>query len=451
MAKIYDVAVVGAGPSGLLAAKAAGQAGFSVALLERKADAARLERACGQTLVSVNDYYFDDVVHYNRSGKRIAFIKSGFSFAYDGPVKNCAAWHIYSPGGNRLPFGLPEDTRKKGDFGAVGIAYDKEILFRCLLEEVRQAGVEVITGIDVNSVTPAAAGVTISGSGKSFAAEYLIAADGCNSRIARMLGFNQGRTFYSYLLSRGWYMRRVKTPASDLLLSSITLKTVAPGLMFIFPRPYADDLNVIFLTLDPRVSLDAVADYFTRENPFFSKWFQGAERLQESASAQYIYSPVLEPYRDRVLLAGDTGACQELENSGAMISGWKAGSAVAAVLKENRVGLASQAIPQYLNWWKSTYIEKCPHEAYLMNFALPYVIDREEDLDYIFGLVKNPLPPCWNPYAAIVHMGGLIQGLVPTIQKERPDLMPKLAAMSRPMTEILAATTAACSPLQELD
>ena len=451
MTKKYDVIIVGAGPSGLLAAKSAGLAGFSVALLERKTDITHLERVCGQTLVSVNDYYFDDVVHYNRSGNRIAFLKNGFSFPYDGPIKNCAAWHIFSPAGNRLPFGLPEETRKKGDFGAVGIAYDKEILFRCLLDEVKQAGVDVITGTDVTGVTPAAEGVTVSSSSRTFEGEYLIAADGCNSRIARMLGFNKGRTFYSYLLSKGWYMRNVKAPASDILISSITQKTIAPGLMFIFPRPYEEDLNVVFLTLDPRVNLDDVAAYFTKENHFFAQWFKGAERLKKSASAQYIYSPVLDPYRDRVLLAGDTGACQELENSGAMISGWKAGSAVAAALKENRVGLSSQAIPQYVQWWKSTYIEKCPHEAYLMNFALPYVMDKEEDLDYIFSLVKNPLPPCWNPYAAIVHMGRLIQSLVPTIQKERPDIMPKLASMSRPMTEILAATTAACKPLMELE
>ena len=38
MAKKYDVIVVGAGPAGFLAAKAAGENGFEVALLERKSD-----------------------------------------------------------------------------------------------------------------------------------------------------------------------------------------------------------------------------------------------------------------------------------------------------------------------------------------------------------------------------------------------------------------------------
>ena len=36
--KKYDVIVVGAGPAGMLAAKAAGNAGLEVALIERKTD-----------------------------------------------------------------------------------------------------------------------------------------------------------------------------------------------------------------------------------------------------------------------------------------------------------------------------------------------------------------------------------------------------------------------------
>jgi hypothetical protein len=86
-----------------------------------------------------------------------------------------------------------------------------------------------------------------------------------------------------------------------------------------------------------------------------------------------------------------------------------------------------------------------------MNFALPYVIDNGDDLDYICSLVKDPLPPCWNPYAATGYLGQLIQGLVPTIQKERPEIMQKLAKMALPMTDILESATEACRPIEDFD
>lgn len=449
--KKYDLVIVGAGPCGLLAAKAAAIAGLNVALLERKSNMTRLERTCGQTFVSMNDYYFGDLVFYNPKGKRLGFSNAGFSFKYDGPVKNCYAWHIFSPNGSRLPFGIPEETRKKGDYGAVALSYDKEIFLRCLLEEVKEAGVEVFSGINVNEISTTSEGVKVSGSGKTFEALYTIAADGCNSRIAKLLGFNKNRIAYCYLFSKSWYMRGVKAPDLDILISSITYKPVAPGYLFIFPRPYGDDLNVVFLTLDPRVNLDEVVDYYMKDNPFFSSWFKKAELMEQHTSAQYMFSPIIEPYKDRVLLAGDTGSTQELENSGAMISGWKAGNTIVTALKEERIGLKSQAISDYLQWWKTTYIEGYRHEDYIMNFALPFVMDTEEDLNYIFSLIKDPLPPCWNPYKAIGHLGQLVQSLIPTIQKERPDILPKLGKMSKPMIEILASTTKACKPLLDLD
>jgi len=449
--KKYDLIIVGAGPCGLLAAKAAGLCGLEVALLERKSDMTRIERTCGQTLVSMNDYYFGDLAFYNRKRKRIGFSKNGFSFHYDGPVKNLYAWHLFSPNGSLLPFGMPEETRKKGDYGIVGLSYDKEILLRCLLEEVKDAGVEVFSGMNVNEISKTSEGVKLSGSGKTFEGFYAIAADGTNSGIAKLMGFNKERVFYCYLFSKGWYMRGVKAPALDILISSITYKTVAPGYMFIFPRPYEDELNVVFLSLDPRVNLDEVADYFMKENPFFSPWFKEAELLKHYTSAQYMLSPITEPYRDHVLFAGDTGSTQELENSGAMISGWKAGSAIATALKEERVGLKSQGISNYIQWWKTTYTEGYRHEDYIMNFALPFVIDNEEALNYIFSLIKEPLHPCWNPYASISHLGKLVQALLPTLQKERPDILPKLAKMSKPMTEILESTTKVCKPLLDLD
>jgi digeranylgeranylglycerophospholipid reductase len=447
----YDVVVVGAGPAGLLAARSAGRAGLKTVVVERKSDITRLDRMCGQTLVSANDYYFNDLVNYNKEGKRIGFLNNGFSFNYDGPIKNCMAWQIFSPKGNCLPFGLPEETAKKGDNGAVGLAYDKEILLSCLLKEVKESGVEVCEGVDVTSIQQDVAGVTVEGKDRSFSGKYLIAADGTNSRIARLAGFNKDRKFYCYLLSRGFRMQGLNLPADNILISSICFDTVAPGYMFVFPRPYDGEANVAFLCLDPRVDLTQVKDYFMKHNPFYAEWFKDSKIIDQSASAQYVFSPISDPYKNRILLAGDTGSCQELENTGAMISGWKAGNAVAAAVKEDKIGIEPRGIKDYVKWWQDAYVNGYRHEDYLMNFALPYVIDKGEDFDYICSLAKKPLPPCWNPYVAIGHLGQFIQGIIPTIQKERPDILPKLAKMSLPMNEILAETTRACEPIKELE
>jgi flavin-dependent dehydrogenase len=449
--KKYDLIVVGAGPAGLLAAKAAGLAGLEVVLVDKKSDLTRLERLCGQTLISLNDYYFDDLVFYNPRGKRMGFSKNGFSFNYDGPIKNCYAWYLYSPNGNLLSFGTPQDSGNNGDSVAIGLVFDKEALFKCLVKEVKAAGVTIMPGVDVRDIETAPDGVKVTSGDQTFEASYLIAADGANSRIARIMGFNKNRIFYSYLFCKGWQMNNVNGPADDVMISSFTCKTVAPSYTFMLPRPYRDTSTIFFLTLDPRVNLDEVADYYMKENPFFAPWFEGAERMKQLTFAQYIFSPIIEPYRNRVLLAGDSGSCQELENSGAMISGWKAGNAIAAAVREDRVGITSQGISHYLEWWKTVYLEDHRHEDYLMNFAMPYIVDTDEDLNYIFSLIKDPLPPCWNPYEVVKYFGQIIQTVIPTIQQERPELMTKLAKMSQPMTKIFENTTKACQPLLDLD
>jgi hypothetical protein len=245
-------------------------------------------------------------------------------------------------------------------------------------------------------------------------------------------------------------MQGLKLPHADILISSITYATAAPGFMFIFPRPQEGEHLAVFLALEPTADLDKVAASFMRESPFFSPWFANARQLGQLASAQYIYSPVVEPCRGSMLLAGDAGACQELENSGAMICGWRAGLAAAAAVREEAAGIAPQALAEYGRWWKTTYIDTCPHDAYLMNFALPYVLDTEEDLNVLFSLIQEPLAPCWNPYAAVGHIGALMQKLAPGLQARRPGLLQKIGRMQLPMTEVLARATKACGPVGDL-
>ena len=168
MAKKYDVIVVGAGPAGFVAARAAGENGFDVALLERKKDVTVIDRACGQTLDSANEYLHGDLYRCNPRDKRLSFPAHGFSVKYDGPYRNAYAWHMYSPGGNGIQAGVVEEQKKKADYGKTTTVLDKEILLRCLLEEAKAYGVEVFPGVNVEKVTSATDGVKVEGSGQSF-------------------------------------------------------------------------------------------------------------------------------------------------------------------------------------------------------------------------------------------------------------------------------------------
>lgn len=157
--KRYDVIVVGAGPAGFLAAKAAGENGLEVAILERKTDPTVMARACLQTLISANEYFFGNLFRYNARDKRICFSSDGFSFKYDGPYLDMYSVAAYTPNGHKIEHGDVNVQKKKGEYGRVGLAIDKEALFRCLLEEVKSCGVDVFPGINVQKVNSTADGV----------------------------------------------------------------------------------------------------------------------------------------------------------------------------------------------------------------------------------------------------------------------------------------------------
>jgi hypothetical protein len=78
-------------------------------------------------------------------------------------------------------------------------------------------------------------------------------------------------------------------------------------------------------------------------------------------------------------------------------------------------------------------------------WALPYILTEPEDIDYLFSLLQEPLPPMTNPYTS--RLGIYIKKVMPIIQQERPELAQKLARLGLPSTEIYAEVTKISKPV----
>ncbi len=444
MTKKYDVIVVGAGPAGLVAAKAAGENGFEVALLERKSDPTVMDRACLQTLDSANEYMHQDLYRCNLRDKRLCFPAHGFSVKYDGPYKDIHARHFYSPNGNRIRGGVYEEQKKKGEYGKITTVIDKEILFRCMLEEAKAYSVEVFPGINVEKVTTTADGVKADGSGQSFEGRYLIAADGLNSRIAQMLGMNEGRTYYCQLRAISYYMSGVDPPDPHDCIAIFGYTKDGPVFLFLCPKPPDGEYHHLVFTLHPRVDLEEANDNFTKK-AFCAPWYKNAKVVRTLSANLNCYSHIVEAYKDRVLIAGDVGATQELEITGALISGWKAGHAASVALQEEYLGLEVTATSQFANWWKEAYVNYYPSDTYMKIWSIPHILTEPEEIDYLFSLIKEPVRPCFNPYTSPLKEH--FRKVIPIIQREKPEVAQKLQRGSLPFAEIIAEVTKISKPV----
>jgi len=444
MVKRYDVIIVGAGPAGLMAAKAAGQNGFKVAILEKKPDIARLDRTCGQLIISMNEYYLGDLVTYDDRQKRFNFFINGFSVKYDGPYKNIYSWHLYAPDGHKIELGDVKQQMSKGNDGRIGISYDKEILLHCLLEEVQAHNVDIFPATHVEEVTVKEGRVEVEAKGDTLASRYLIAADGVNSRIAQKMGFNRERIYYCNLYALSWYMSGVEAPESNVLVTTYGFPDKRPTMFFAVPRAAEGAYNIIVVTLDPRLNLQAASDYFTKE-AFCAPWFRKAKKARAFSAICNCYSPVVEPYKDHVLIIGDAGSTQDIENTGAMISGWRAGQAISTAIQETNLGLELSGVSRYINWWGEAFINSHNHETYLKSYALPHILDTEGEINYVFGLVRNSLRPSLNPYTSPVAKA--FKEVLPTIKEERPTTFQKLGMNLLPASKVFAEMTEISRPV----
>jgi flavin-dependent dehydrogenase len=435
MSKHYDLVIVGAGPAGLTAAKTAGENGLNVALLERKTHITDINRLCTMIVLVLNEYIFGERPTYNARDKRLCFPVNGFSIRYEGPTKNLYAWHFYSPNGNCISFGNYDEAERLGDEGRISVVHSKSALLQGLLEDAVQNGVEVFTNTNVVDIEKGKDGVKVKTlEGKRFTGTFVIAADGTNSVITKRLGLNKERIFYATLSGMGWEMLGTE------MEGPLSLKTWMGGddipvYYFSIPRAYSDEYVFFAGGFDPCFDYYSVLDRFIHQGRF-SHWFRNAELIRKAGSVENVYSPIAEPFKDNVLIVGDAGWCQEIEINGAILCGWNAANAVTIALRDKK--LNREGISSYLNWWKRSLFERHDYRDYLKPFTMTSYMSYEE-IDYIFGLFKDPLPPCLHAFIGGQMLGMEIMNRLPLISQERPKLAEKIMKFATNPIELALA------------
>jgi flavin-dependent dehydrogenase len=428
MTKKYDLIIVGAGPAGLMAARVAGENGLKTALLERKTDIVKIRRVDGGGLIPMNEYMGGEILTYCPESKRVGFPVSGISLKYDGPYQDMYGFRIYSPNGKCISFGNHEEMRKDPLKNRRGIALDKGLLLKGLLEEAEAAGVEIFPGTNVTGVEKKESSVIVKANEKDFEGTFVFAADGANSRIASRMGMNKERRYIGMLEDRVWHLEGINLPH----IAGLSLIFTMYSDFFITTICHENQYHLGASTYDPSVNLEEKLHKIMYEDKVFSPWFKGAKKTGESSCVVNMYSCIREPFKDNVFFVGDSAWLLELTTPFAILCGWKAANVATLAILNKKTD--KEGISEYLEWWQEKFYD--PYGS--LEFKPIHLSDflAAEDIDYLAELKKEPFPPTLNFYEMLLTIGNTYGELFPRITEERPDVMEKLMDMVNNMEEV---------------
>lgn len=345
----YDIVVVGGGPAGSMAARAASELGAKTLVLERDSSIGIPVR-CGEG-VSV------------RNVRRFVEVKPQMVAA------NIGGLIVYAPDETAVPIAMQ---------GEIGVVLERTVFDRYLAETAAAAGANIQTRCDVTGLITSekvVRGVYYTRLGKRFQIKcgVVIACDGVESRVGRWAGI------------------RTQLAASDLesayqkVLTNIDYdhenchfyvgNELAPGgYLWIFPKGE----RTASVGIGVEVGRCSAGDAYRKLDGFIHRHFGNPSVVGEMAGGVPCAQPLKKPFADGIILAGDAARhCNPLTGGGiytAMVSGYHAGQV--AVESAGKGDTSAEALKAFNNRIKNAII-KTHKRSYRLAKAVVKLTDDE--------------------------------------------------------------------------
>ena len=415
MENIFDLIIIGAGPAGLMAAKKSAELGLKVALIEKNKNFKKLNRACSAQFILDNTYQNEFIKLENN---QINFTKNNFKVNYSGSLVEVKNKYYSSPKGHRIHFALPDEK-------AFALKFDKRKLIDDLLHECLDLNVNIRMSTLAYGCTDQESFVSIdvkdftNNSKYTLNAKKVIIAEGVNAHLSALLGFNKERIHYATAFTVKYFVENISgiEPNSWNLFYGSNYFANSP--IIIGPSLYGDNVHEVTISGSKNCKPDSIYEKLIKYSPLKDR-FANAKIINKHGCPVKAYSSLKKPYKDNILLIGDSAAFVEVEVQGAFMCGYKAAIAIDKELK------CENGFEEYTDWWNNSF--EFNNDDYMLvsqGYALvPTYTDDE--LDYLFALIENEvLEGTYSQYKTPKLIWNAILKHKEKIQNEKPEIYKK--------------------------
>ena len=386
MKEKYNVIIAGAGPAGLMAAIRSAEQGLKTLLVEKKANLCEALRTTGNAFRIKNPVHGEYLTLDKKKGKAVVhFHNSNFNLDYTGPLIDMYDSYSFSNSGHCL-----RTTRKDRPLSCV---YSMSAFLSDLKGAAEKAGVEFMTGTIALTAENQADYTRLQvKQGKVvswFDTDYIIAADGLNSRLAEALGCNTDRPVV------------IRGPCFETIFEEVAFpyppgfsfvlgKDMLGGNGFLFVYPHAEGENSYCVMVNNRFPADQgqkIIDHFTQKSRF-SSWFKNARAVNYTATIVTVRPPMVTPYSGRVLFIGDAAAYGETLVPGALRCGYYAAEAVQKELS------GKNGFEDYKRFWSTNfeYVTNPQKQKDYTKILRLFHSLEDEEIDFLFQLAEEKGP-----------------------------------------------------------